>query len=74
MVYIFLPKSQFVFYILEGFGMEKVGEVMSNCNILRSFGILHGHLARFVVIWYIFPVLVCCTKTNMATLIAMLLM
>jgi hypothetical protein len=35
---------------------------------LRSFGIFCDHLVYFVVIWYIFPVLVCCTKVNLATL------
>jgi hypothetical protein len=28
-------------------------------NILRPFGVLYGNLVWFVVIWYIFPVLVC---------------
>jgi hypothetical protein len=38
-------------------------------------GIFYGHLAYFVAIWYIFgnlyvfPVLVCCTKKNLATLV-----
>jgi hypothetical protein len=36
--------------------------------ILRLFGILCGHLVYFRVIWYIIPVLVCCTKINLATL------
>jgi hypothetical protein len=27
-----------------------------------------GHLKHFMVIWYIFPILVCCTKKNLATL------
>jgi hypothetical protein len=35
---------------------------------LRPNGIFYGHLVHFVVIWYIFPVLVCCTEENMATL------
>jgi hypothetical protein len=38
-------------------------------NILWTFGILYGHLVHFVFIWYIFPVLVSCTKKNLATLI-----
>jgi hypothetical protein len=44
--------------------------------ILWSFGIFCGHLVYFEVIWYIlgsfgifFPVLVSCTKKNLATLI-----
>jgi hypothetical protein len=51
--------------------------------ILRSFGIFCGHLVYFAVIWYtyfaviryilwsfgiFFPVLVCCTMKNLATL------
>jgi hypothetical protein len=37
--------------------------------ILQEFGLLTGHSAYFVIIWYIFfPVLVCCTKKNLATL------
>jgi hypothetical protein len=32
-------------------------------------GIFYGHLARFVFIWYLFPVLVSCSKTNLATLV-----
>jgi hypothetical protein len=37
-------------------------------SILRPFDILFGHLVYFVVIWYIFPLLVNCTKINLATL------
>jgi hypothetical protein len=37
-------------------------------NILLTFGIFYDHLEHFVVIWYIFPVLVSCTKENLATL------
>jgi hypothetical protein len=35
-------------------------------SILRTFGIFHDHLVHFVFIWYIFPVLVSCTKKNLA--------
>jgi hypothetical protein len=35
--------------------------------ILKPFGLLYGQLVHFVVIWYIFPVLVCCTKKNLPT-------
>jgi hypothetical protein len=34
-------------------------------SILQPFGIFYGYL----VIWHIFPVLVCCTGKNLATLI-----
>jgi hypothetical protein len=48
---------------------------------LEDFGVFYGHLIYivycyleyFVVIWYIFPVLVCCTKKNLATLVCVLL-
>jgi hypothetical protein len=42
--------------------------------ILWKFGLFYGHLVHFtyfvyfVVIWYIFPVLVYCSKKNLATL------
>jgi hypothetical protein len=42
---------------------------MDNWFILQPFGVLYGHLAYFLVIWCIFPHLVCCTKKNLATLI-----
>jgi hypothetical protein len=38
-------------------------------NILWPFGIFCGNLVYFVVIWYILPVLVFWSKTNLATLI-----
>jgi hypothetical protein len=38
-------------------------------SILRLFGVSCDHLVYFTVIWYIFPVLVCCTKKNLATLV-----
>jgi hypothetical protein len=38
-------------------------------DILRPFCIFCGHLGYLMVIWYIFPVLVCCTKKNLATLV-----
>jgi hypothetical protein len=36
-------------------------------TILLPLGIFYGHLVHFVVIWNIFPVLVYCTKKNLAT-------
>jgi hypothetical protein len=42
---------------------------MTVWSILRPLEIFYGHLVYFVVIWYIFPVLVFCTKKNLATLI-----
>jgi hypothetical protein len=37
-------------------------------SILLSIVTFYGHLVYLVVIWYIFPVLVFCTKKNLATL------
>jgi hypothetical protein len=44
---------------------------------MDDVGIFHGHLVHFVAIWYIlwsfgilFPILVSCIKTNLATLAA----
>jgi hypothetical protein len=42
----------------------------SNLYILQSNGIFHGHLVHFVVILVYFPVLVCCSEKNLATLLA----
>jgi hypothetical protein len=38
-------------------------------RIFPPFGKFYGHLISLVVIWYILPVLVCCTKKNLATLL-----
>jgi hypothetical protein len=60
---------------LEGLAKEDVGIFYGHLvyftairNILRTYGIFYGHIIYFVAIWYIFPVLVCCTKKNLATL------
>jgi hypothetical protein len=37
-------------------------------RIIQPFGTFCGHLVFFIVIWYIFPVLVCYKKKNLATL------
>jgi hypothetical protein len=42
---------------------------MAFCNISRTFGIFYNHMVHFVFIWYIFPVLVSCTKKNLASLV-----
>jgi hypothetical protein len=41
---------------------------MATCNNLRTYGILYDRLVHFVFIYYIFSVLVLCTKKNLATL------
>jgi hypothetical protein len=55
--------------------MEDVGIFFVRWPILWPFDLFCGHLVYFVAIWYIlwlfgilFPVLVCWTKTNLATL------
>jgi hypothetical protein len=42
---------------------------MAICSILKPFGIFYSHLVYFMVIWYIFAVLVSCSKKNLATLL-----
>jgi hypothetical protein len=42
---------------------------MAILSILRLNCIYYGHLVQFVAIWYIFPISVCCTDKNLATLI-----
>jgi hypothetical protein len=39
--------------------------------ILRPFAIFIGDVRYFMTIWYIFPVLVSCTKKNLATLLGL---
>jgi hypothetical protein len=41
---------------------------MSIWDNLQPFGVFCGNLVYLMAIWYIFPVLVCCTKKNLATL------
>jgi hypothetical protein len=38
-------------------------------NILPTFVILYDHLVQFMFIWYIFPILISCSKKNLATLL-----
>jgi hypothetical protein len=59
--YIFKPKIQ----LWVNFG----GSYNRRCwYILCPFGRFCGHLVHYLVIWHIFPVLVCCDKKNLATL------
>jgi hypothetical protein len=39
---------------------------------MEDVGLFYDHLVHFVGIWYIFPILVCCTKKNLATLLVTL--
>jgi hypothetical protein len=47
---------------LEGIEIEEVGIFYGHLVHFRTFDLFYGRLAYFVVIWYIFPVLVCCTR------------
>jgi hypothetical protein len=42
---------------------------MSIWSILQLFSKMFGRLAYFMVILYIFPILLCCTEKNLATLL-----
>jgi hypothetical protein len=42
---------------------------MAIWSILRPFGIFCDHLVHFIVIWLIFPVLVSCSRKNLAALV-----
>jgi hypothetical protein len=48
--------------------MERLVYSMAIWSISELFGISYGNLVYFMVIWYIFPVLVCCVKKYLATL------
>jgi hypothetical protein len=60
---------------LVGLGTENVVKfyyylhILWILGIIRIFGIFYGHLVYFAIICYFFPVLVCCTKKNLATLL-----
>jgi hypothetical protein len=43
---------------------------MAIWNILRTFGKFYDHLVHFLFIGLFFPLLVSCTKKNLATLVA----
>jgi hypothetical protein len=62
---IFKPKIP----IWVNFGRSRNGTFYCHLMyILRPFGIFCGYLVYFMVIWYVFPVLVCCATKNLATL------
>jgi hypothetical protein len=64
---VFQTKNQNFSKFLEGFAIEVFSIFIAVLSILRPNGIFYGRLVHFVVIWYIFPVLVCCTEKNLAT-------
>jgi hypothetical protein len=53
--------------IVEGLGIENAVLLKTIWNILRSFGALYDRLVQFVVMWHIYPVLVCLDQENLAT-------
>jgi hypothetical protein len=67
--YIFEPKSQF----FECLAIKDEIYLMAIWPILLQFHIFYGHLVCIhivlYVLWYIFPVLVCCTDKNLAILV-----
>jgi hypothetical protein len=48
--------------------MKAVGNFKAIWYILLPFDIICDHFGIFFPSWYIFSVLVCCTKKNLATL------
>jgi hypothetical protein len=61
----FFSNQKFKF---EGLRLENVDIVYGHLEYFTDRGIFYGYLVHFVYIWYIFPVLVTCTKKNLATL------
>jgi hypothetical protein len=55
---------------LAGLAMEDVGTVFIHLVYLQPFGIFYGRLVYFLELWYIFPVLVCYSRKNLATLLS----
>jgi hypothetical protein len=49
--------------------METVGVFYSYLEYFTDTWDIFNHLVHFVLNWYIFPVLVSCTKKNLATLL-----
>jgi hypothetical protein len=66
---------QMVYFRTKNPSLGKFGSVLlKRCwlilwSILLQFRIFYGRSIYFVVIWYIFSVLVFCTKKNLATLL-----
>jgi hypothetical membrane protein len=67
-----------VYFISKNLKLEKFRSVLQGNMMVNLIliGIFHCHLEYFMAIWhimwaflYIFPVLVCCTKKNLATLL-----
>jgi hypothetical protein len=66
--YIFKPKIQ----IWVNFERPAMVYYYSHLVKVRPFGTFYDHLVYVHPFWYIFPVVFCCTKKNLATLLASL--
>jgi hypothetical protein len=74
--YIYVPSIRvarwYVFRPKIPLGVNFGGSCNLRCwYILWTFSLFHGHSIYFMAVWYIFPVLVCCSKKNLATLPSM---
>jgi hypothetical protein len=49
--------------------MDDVGIFYGHLLYFDAICCICGYLVHFMVIWYIFPVLVCCTEKNLAALL-----
>jgi hypothetical protein len=49
--------------------MQNVGILYGHLLVYVHFALFNGHSVYFVVVWYIFHALACCTKKNLATLL-----
>jgi hypothetical protein len=54
-----LPDGLFSQFLVNFGGPWNVKCLHNIWNILQPFGIVYANLEQFMVIWYIFPVLVC---------------
>jgi hypothetical protein len=66
--FVFKPKIRILGKFRRVLQWKRMVYFMDSWSILRSFVIFYGHFVKFVVIWYIFPILVFCNKKNLATL------
>jgi hypothetical protein len=66
--FVYKPKKYQFGQFLEGVEMEDVGIFLAVRSILWPSGIFYGFLVYLKVNWYILPVLVSCSKKNLATL------
>jgi hypothetical protein len=67
-MHIFKPKTPNLGKFWRALQCKMLVYFMAIWSIRRSFGLVCGNFVYFMVFSYIFPVLVCCTKKNLATL------